>query len=365
MALSGSGTPNDPYLIKNKEDFLMLNQETERDKYDGKYIKLTADIDLDGNTITSFVDYDWIFDGDNHTIRNVLLSNKSMFNCGASAIFKDFRIENITAVPQETSPAYSFEAYIFNVGSARGTDISNIEIRNLGGKISSHTGAPSCGVCFITGAYYSNVTISNCCVEINAELSFEADTYLEMAFGFTKGTGGGTIKNCFADIKLNGTIVSHNDGVRDYISIGFCTSANASNLQINDCVANLDLNIAIVADAPTRANVKHGFVLDDKVSVINSYQYYTSDNITLNTEKVSHVASEQATTEQVNDKSFYIDTLGWDENIWSFADLDAENGKFPTLLLTDMIVYFNSARCGQLFANGKAIQRVVFDGTEL
>ena len=30
-------------------------------------------------------------------------------------------------------------------------------------------------------------------------------------------------------------------------------------------------------------------------------------------------------------KDFYINTLGWDETIWNFDDLDIENSKYPTL----------------------------------
>lgn len=37
------------------------------------------------------------------------------------------------------------------------------------------------------------------------------------------------------------------------------------------------------------------------------------------------------TVAQLNDKSFWTNTLGWDESIWSFDGLDVENGKYPTL----------------------------------
>ncbi len=40
---------------------------------------------------------------------------------------------------------------------------------------------------------------------------------------------------------------------------------------------------------------------------------------------------ENVTIDQLNSKSFYTDTLGWSEEIWNFDDLDAENGKYPTL----------------------------------
>ncbi len=37
------------------------------------------------------------------------------------------------------------------------------------------------------------------------------------------------------------------------------------------------------------------------------------------------------TATQLNAKSFYTDTLGWDETVWNLDDLDVENGKYPTL----------------------------------
>ena len=34
---------------------------------------------------------------------------------------------------------------------------------------------------------------------------------------------------------------------------------------------------------------------------------------------------------QINSKRFYVETLGWSEDIWDFSDLDVENGKCPKL----------------------------------
>ena len=38
-----------------------------------------------------------------------------------------------------------------------------------------------------------------------------------------------------------------------------------------------------------------------------------------------------APDEKMNDKSFYTDVLGWDEEVWDLDDLDIANGKYPTL----------------------------------
>ncbi len=44
-----------------------------------------------------------------------------------------------------------------------------------------------------------------------------------------------------------------------------------------------------------------------------------------------YTLGDNVTAEQLNSKDFYINTLGWSEEIWNFDDLDVENGKYPTL----------------------------------
>jgi len=41
--------------------------------------------------------------------------------------------------------------------------------------------------------------------------------------------------------------------------------------------------------------------------------------------------AEDCTLEQLSSKEFYTETLGFSEEIWDFSELDAENGKYPTL----------------------------------
>jgi hypothetical protein len=42
-------------------------------------------------------------------------------------------------------------------------------------------------------------------------------------------------------------------------------------------------------------------------------------------------AGTVTTLSRLGDKSFWTDTLGWDESIWCFDELDFESGKHPTL----------------------------------
>lgn len=55
------------------------------------------------------------------------------------------------------------------------------------------------------------------------------------------------------------------------------------------------------------------------------------NNYSIFTAGTSNYNGIQLTVEQMNDKSFYTDVLGWSEDVWDFSELDIENGKCPTL----------------------------------
>ncbi len=114
--LSGSGTEQDPYLINNLEDLKWFRDDVNdvqadgSNQYTGKYIKLTADIDLGDEEWTPIGVYDsskdhinfcGIFDGDGHTISNLKInsSNRAGFfgELGKSTDFGGVTtIKNIT-----------------------------------------------------------------------------------------------------------------------------------------------------------------------------------------------------------------------------------------------------------------------------
>ena len=55
------------------------------------------------------------------------------------------------------------------------------------------------------------------------------------------------------------------------------------------------------------------------------------NNYSIFTAGTSNYNGIQLTVEQMNDKSFYTDVLGWSEDVWDFSELDIENGKCPIL----------------------------------
>jgi hypothetical protein len=77
----GNGTESVPYLINNKEDMATLIKQVDDNlaSFDGKYFKLTADLDYTDDATFRPVGYDnatfgGIFDGDNHSIKNLVIN---------------------------------------------------------------------------------------------------------------------------------------------------------------------------------------------------------------------------------------------------------------------------------------------------
>lgn len=88
LGLSGTGTEADPYLINNLEELTWFRdtvntyQSDGSNQFKGKYVKLNADIDLDGinwtpigtNSVGDHMAFMGTFDGGNHTISNLYVN---------------------------------------------------------------------------------------------------------------------------------------------------------------------------------------------------------------------------------------------------------------------------------------------------
>ncbi len=79
--LPGSGTAEDPYIIASVDDFNKIGEYNKNaaQSFEGAYFKITADLDFTGKTLTS-PGMDGLFlkgiiDGQNHTVKNLVLDN--------------------------------------------------------------------------------------------------------------------------------------------------------------------------------------------------------------------------------------------------------------------------------------------------
>ncbi|MDE6474112.1 MAG: hypothetical protein K2L70_03350 [Clostridia bacterium] len=74
---SGSGTEEDPYLIKTEAHFNALKDEKSYDSY----FKLMSDLDFASKTFYPADIGGCVFDADNHTIKNINIENDEDLNC--------------------------------------------------------------------------------------------------------------------------------------------------------------------------------------------------------------------------------------------------------------------------------------------
>ena len=167
-ALSGSGTSSDPYLIGSKADWneFINRLSANNRKFEGEYLKLTADIDIGGDITPTSSDFRGIFDGNGHTL-NVNCSGTGQF----IALFRGTygaTIKNLRVVGSITNEATSsdnnqnrFSAGL--VGNCQaGTVIQNCVISvtitsNISGD-GSHGGIVGC----VISAAEKPIRIVNC-----------------------------------------------------------------------------------------------------------------------------------------------------------------------------------------------------------
>lgn len=171
IGFSGSGTVDDPYLINNEGQLRAVARCTNGniasiDGYNGKYLKLTADLDLAGENWTPIGTYnnDYIynytfkgtFDGGGKSISNLTINNSLLKNIGLFGYVYGGTIKNIVLINCQITNT------IFN-GKAGGIagSLENGLIGNCSNAGSITVAGSSSYVAGIV-AYVSNSTVSGC-----------------------------------------------------------------------------------------------------------------------------------------------------------------------------------------------------------
>ena len=97
-----TGSEDDPYLIYSVKDFLDIGGRLihEQDNFKDKHFKLMNDLDFSGipyvpigATMTNY--FNGIFDGNNHTIKNITISNYHLYNGVFGVIGPDGNVINL------------------------------------------------------------------------------------------------------------------------------------------------------------------------------------------------------------------------------------------------------------------------------
>ena len=106
----GEGTEASPYLIKNVADFKKLNDavETNHQRHEGDFFKLTSDIDFTGSKFMgvsgrSTYSFGGVFDGDNHTIHGLDITSVAYDESGKAIADGSYLYAGLFGVCSETS----------------------------------------------------------------------------------------------------------------------------------------------------------------------------------------------------------------------------------------------------------------------
>ena len=198
VGFDGFGIKTNPYLIEDAKDLKLLAEKVNSgETYEGKYFKLTADIDLKNEEWTPIGTmlveegrpFQGTFDGDEHQITNLKISNGGQY-AGLFGYTKGAVIKNCNVTGEING--YNHTGGI--VGSAN----VNTKIRNCsfqgnvkgkgegrGGIVGYMSGGGEVSGCFVTGTVTGDREV-----------------------GGIAGSGVGTIKNCYALANVTATGVN-------------------------------------------------------------------------------------------------------------------------------------------------------------
>ena len=205
--LTGTGTVDAPYAINDIEDLKIFREEVNAgNTYSGKYVTLTADIDLNneewapiGNSANNF---QGVFDGAEHKISNLSITGYNS-NVGLFGVTTNGEIKNLTVENAKVSGR-------LNVGVVAGTPYTSKYTNiNVTGHIEVN------GMAYVGGVGGKNAYANWTDVTVNADdtsyvkaNSIENETayrtYVGGVIGFM-GEGGHSVTNVSSNIDVYGS----------------------------------------------------------------------------------------------------------------------------------------------------------------
>ncbi len=344
--LQGDGTAAVPYLIYDKYDLLVVNQNLQAE------YKLMADIDLGGITFwqgvigSEIYPFAGKFDGGDFLIKNLQINSGSKDCIGffgytsSEGEVKDIGIENYNILGKNSVGGLvgSNGGKIFNcyaTGSIDGSgSIGGLVGDNLGIVINSYATVNANGNITIGGLVGRNSggTIATC----YAEGIVSCGTYLSSGFagGLVGTNSSGIITNCYSTASVKGThiggLVAYNNSgtVTNCYSRGFVSGTYAGGLM--------------------QINSSDGIVNNCFWNIQDSGQSTSGGGTGI-------------TISQMKSVSTFIST-GWDlTNIWVMSEIGSKFWGYPILYWQQIFtVTFFSGTHGSI-NSGDAVQAVAYD----
>ncbi len=219
-SLSGTGDEATPFIIRTEAELAKLAQTVnEGTSYAGQFIRLEADLDLDGKEwtpigSTSANCFSGTFDGGEHTVSGLTVNTTGDY-AGLFGVVKDGTVKNLS-VEAESVYGIKYAGVIaghmmVTAGSGK-TVISNCHVTSAGSVVGSTIGG-IVGRASTTGATVEQMIISGCSVK-NAKISSHEETDAAVPDGNAKNAfiggiigaaGAITVQNTFSDgIEITG-----------------------------------------------------------------------------------------------------------------------------------------------------------------
>jgi len=269
--LPGSGTEEDPYLIKNLTDLIIFRENVNYgNTYEGKYVSLDADIDLDGiNWIPIGNDTNYfcgIFNGQDHIIKNMSIKANTpeanqfagLFGGIKKATVKNLVMENVKIDVVGAKVRAAAVVGIAHSNSENRTDakifFENITVKGCDIKAESKAGSNMAAAiaAYCYPANHKNISVSD--LTINGAANTGETSYLGGLVGYQQGqnisNNGNTraaieidtfnLKNITINSKSNSVLAG---GYAGYTYYGFITLKNGT---VNGIKMNIDAGEALV-----------------------------------------------------------------------------------------------------------------------
>ena len=220
VSLGGTGDEATPFLIRTEAELAKLAQSVnEGTTYEGQFIRLEADLDLDGKDWTpigtlSTAYFAGTFDGGEHTITGLAV-NTTVDYAGLFGVVKDGTVKNLNV---EAVSVYGIKyagviaGHMMVTAGTGKTVISNCHVISAGSVVGTTMGG-LVGRASTTGATAEQMIITGCSVK-NAKLSSHEETDDKVPAGNAKNAfiggiigaaGAITVQNSFTDgIEITG-----------------------------------------------------------------------------------------------------------------------------------------------------------------
>ena len=353
----------DEFVVKGAADLVYISKLSQTDNFEGKTIKLAADIDMDGISWTPMCAdavakrFAGTFDGQGYTISNLSVTNTAGYaglfaSTNSKAVIKNLIID--TATINSTNKYVGVIA-----GQGQGT-YSDIRVTNA-------TVAAKGRMAGLIGLAEGSVTMSNCSFDgsVTCSGSDKENRYVGGLIGYIS-SGNLRMSNCLnlGDVYDSAECGSDRPGIGGIIG---CISASVKTIEIHSCV-----NAGIVTVRSASAVSDYGPFIGRLNLPTNGFELYElTKNYTVPSTDTSIVEDVQV-VEVATDETMQL--LDW-ENHWEmvegvpqvrFAKADFEEEKcieVDATALTNLKTLYSSRNLKQGDIHAHANNGGASDGT--